>query len=79
MQHVFRFVHGLAHGIDVGDAAFDEGNFVADPGEVFFLAGRKVVKHDDAVPASNEFVHRVGADEACPARHHITHSEYPPF
>jgi len=79
MQHVLRFVHGVAHGFDVGDAAFDERNLVADIGEVFFLPGRKVVEHDNAMPALNQFVHRVGADEACPARHHVTHSQYPPL
>jgi len=43
VQHIFRFVHRFSHHLDVGDAALDEGNFVADFRQVVFLAGRKVV------------------------------------
>ena len=44
MQNVIGFVHRFAHGLDVGDAALDEGNLVADFGEVFFLAGGEIVE-----------------------------------
>jgi hypothetical protein len=68
-------VHRFADDFNVGDAALDESNFVADFGEVFFLAGGKVVEDDNAVAAFNEFVYGVGSDEAGAACHDVTHGE----
>ena len=46
-------------GRNVIDAALDQGDLVAKFREVVFLAGRKVIENHDAMPAADEFVHRV--------------------
>src|SRR5207245_3930681 len=51
VQNKFGFVHGFADDFEVRDAAFDDGDLVADFAEVFFLAARKVVVHDDGMMA----------------------------
>jgi hypothetical protein len=53
VQHVIGFVHGATNGFQIIDAALDEGNFVADFGEIVFLAGGEVVQDDDAFAAAN--------------------------
>jgi hypothetical protein len=68
-------VHCFADDFDVGDAALDESDLVADFGEIFFLAGGKIVEHDDTVAAFYEFVYGVGSNEAGAACHHVTHAE----
>src|SRR6266481_6600631 len=59
MENVLHFVHGIAHDLDVRDAAFNEPNLAADFGEVVFLAGRQVIQNNNAVAAADQFVHRV--------------------
>src|SRR5712692_4550564 len=78
VQHVFRFVHGFPHYLNVRDAALDESNLVADFRQVVFLAGRDVVEYDHAMAAADEFVYRIRADKAGAARHEVAHSGNPP-
>src|SRR5205807_7873586 len=53
--------------------AFDEGDFVANLGEIVFFAAGKIIEDDHAVPALDEFVHRIRADETGAAGHQIAH------
>jgi hypothetical protein len=41
--------------------------------EIFFFAGRKVVKYGDTLAAANELVHQVRADKSGAAGHKVTH------
>ena len=48
MQHELGVVHGFANELDVRDAAFDEGDFVANLGETVFFAAGKIIEDDHA-------------------------------
>ena len=78
MQNVLCFVHRAANGLQVSDAAFNEGNFVADVGEVFFLAGREIVENDYAFSAAHQFINSVGTDKARATGDDVSHSSNPP-
>ena len=78
MQHVIGFLHGAAYGFEVVDAALDEGNFVADLGEIFFLAGGEIVEDHHAFAAADEFFDGVGADKARATGNDVSHSSSPP-
>src|SRR5205807_10554346 len=75
VQHVLRFMHGLPHHLDIRDAALDESDLVADFRQIVFFSGREIVEHYYAMAAPDKFVHRVGADEAGPARDEVPHPE----
>jgi hypothetical protein len=79
VQHVIGFVHGATNRFQVIDAALDERNFVADFGEIVFLAGREIVQDDDAFAAANQFIDGVGADKSRAASDDVSHSSHPPF
>ena len=58
----------------VGDVAADEPGAGAEcPGEVLLPAGREVVEHQHLVPATDERIDEVGADEAGPAGDEAPH------
>jgi hypothetical protein len=72
-------VHCATHRFEIVDAAFDEGNFVADFGEIVFLAGREIVKDNHALSAAYQFIDGVGADKSRAASDDVSHSSHPPF
>ena len=59
MDDVIGFEDGFADDFDVGDGALDESDFVADFGEIFFLACGKIVEDHHAVAAADQLVNRV--------------------
>ena len=75
MENVLGFVHGFADHFDVGDAALDQGDLVADFGQVFFLARREIVEDHHAVAAFHKFVHSVRADKTGAASYDVTHAK----
>src|SRR5262245_54163981 len=78
MDDVIGFVHRTADGFDVVDGTFDERNFVARFGQIIFFAGGKIVEDDHAFAAADEFIHRVGSDEAGATGNHVSHASHPP-
>src|SRR5208337_4379787 len=78
VNHEFGLQHGLLHGLQIGDGALHEGDFVANFGEILLFAGRKIVKHDDAVTSPDELLHRVGADKSGAPRDQVAHVRWPP-
>ena len=59
MDYVIGFIDGATDDLDVGDAALDEGDFVADFGEIFFFAAGKVIEDHHAMAAAHQFVHGI--------------------
>ena len=63
MDYVIGFINGAADDLNVDDAALDEGDFVADFGEIFFFAAGKVV--EPAPMCGRAVVERAAAEPCC--------------
>ena len=66
--------HGVAHSLGVADVdLLERGSAGQRVLEVFALAGGEVVDDDDLIPAREESVHEVRADESGAARYECVH------
>ena len=77
MQHIIGFMHRAAHGFQIVDAALDERNLVANFGEVFFLAGGKIVQNHNAFSAPHQFIDGIGSDETSATSDDVSHASNP--
>jgi hypothetical protein len=57
----------------IADAPLVELDLAAQPGEVLFFSGGKIVQNSHGVASPNELIHNIGADESSAARHKIAH------
>jgi len=63
MKDMADALHGIAHGGSIAEVALNKLDLFLKTGQVFEMAGGKVVKHPDTLPLRGQPPRQIGADE----------------